>query len=142
MIRVKFRKLSDAARSPVRAYDGDAGFDLIAARVEWAGDLVVCWSDIAVEMPAGYAGFLFPRSSICDTPLSLSNAVGVIDSGYRGNIGAKFRLESFGNPDRIYQAGDRFGQLVFLQMPGVTLVECDTLADSARSVNGYGSSGR
>ena len=93
---------------------------------------------VAVEIPHGYVGFVFPRSSIANTHLTLSNSVGVIDSGYRGEIKAKFRKGG----TRGYNVGDRIAQLIIMPYPEVTFVEVDELSDSDRGEGGYGSSGR
>lgn len=83
-MKIRFKKLSAIAKAPTKAHDSDAGFDLYAAYVERndKGQLV-CHSGIAVEIPRGHVGLVFPRSSICRTSLTLANSVGVIDAGYR-----------------------------------------------------------
>ena len=91
-MKINFTKLSKDAVTPNRAHDTDAGFDLVATECDFApGGMFVCKTGIAVEIPPGYFGAIFPRSSIRNTPLILSNCVGVIDSGYRGEIVFSFR---------------------------------------------------
>lgn len=91
--RVKVKLLNDSAVMPTRAYEGDAGWDLTAASVEYDAerDAYVYGTGIAVEIPAGYVGLIFPRSSNRNTECYMTNHVGVIDSGYRGEIMATFK---------------------------------------------------
>ena len=82
---LKFKKLSEEAHLPVRAHKGDAGLDLTCTKIEQAVNearqiLLVYHTDLAVEIPEGYVGLLFPRSSIYTKSISLTNAVGVIDA--------------------------------------------------------------
>src|SRR4051812_38498871 len=105
MENLYFKKQAPFAHIPSYAKAGDAGLDLICTRVEWEGDLLVYHTDLAVEIPEGYAGFLMPRSSICRVDLALTNSVGLIDSGYRGELMAKFRITKE-NP-RTYQVGEK-----------------------------------
>lgn len=91
-MKVRFKKLSPKAVIPARKHQTDAGFDLTATSCVFDEDGNATYGfGLAVEIPKGYVGLIFPRSSICEKDLSLSNAVGVIDSGYRGEIKAKFK---------------------------------------------------
>jgi len=94
---------------------------------------------IAVEIPPGHVGLIFPRSSIFHTGLILTNSVGVIDSGYRGEIKAVFKAP--GHYD-IYRIGERIGQLVIVPIPDVEYEEADELSETERGTGGYGSTGR
>ena len=89
-MEVKFKKLSENAVAPKQGTVGSAGFDLTAARVEDRGDCIAYFTDIATEIPEGYFGLLFPRSSIVKTGLQLGNSVGVLDRDFRGNISFVF----------------------------------------------------
>ena len=142
-MKIRFKKLSTNAVIPTRAHESDAGFDLTATYC--TSDLdgcVVYRTGIAVEIPKGYVGLIFPRSSIANRNLILTNSVGVIDSGYRGEILAKFR---YVNDDFInippYKVGDRIGQLVIMPIPEIEFEEVDELSDSDRGTGGYGSTG-
>jgi dUTP pyrophosphatase len=142
---VKIKRLSDDAVIPSYAKDGDAGMDLTATSVsrdhrDLVGGLntITYGTSLAVEVPKGYVGLLFPRSSVYKTDLNLSNCVGVIDSGYRGELMMKFRL----NGRNAYKEGDRIGQLIIMPHPEVVLEEVDELSDSERGTSGYGSSGK
>lgn len=93
-LKIRFKKLTETATIPTRAHDTDAGFDLttVSQCTDLDGNMVY-GTGISVEIPKGYVGLVFPRSSISKKQLSLSNSVGVIDAGYRGEIMAKFRNE-------------------------------------------------
>ena len=124
---------------PFRADEGSAGFDLYAVDIEEKNEILTVHTGIAVEIPYGYAGFLFPRSSIYKTGLSLANSVGVIDSSYRGEIMCKFRIINKDSP--MYKIGERCCQLIILPVPNVDYVETDELTETSRGVGGFGSSG-
>ena len=103
--------------------------------------MFVCKTGIAVEIPPGYFGAIFPRSSIRNTPLILSNCVGVIDSGYRGEIVFSFRWVNTADGAQ-YKPGDRIGQLVILPLPEVEFEEVLVLSNSQRGTGGFGSTGK
>lgn len=140
-MQVRVKKLHPEAVVPKYAKIGDAGLDLTAVTKEWDSEkgLVVFGTGLAFEIPEGYVGLVFPRSSICKTPLSLSNSVGVIDSGYRGEV--KFMFRPVGRPRKNYEIGDRIGQLVIIPYPQVELLESSELSSSERGTGGFGSSG-
>jgi len=97
---------------------------------------------LAIEIPDGYVGLIFPRSSNSKTDLYLTNHVGVIDSGYRGEIMFKFRPRNTLLDARIHHVGDRIGQLIVIPYPKVKLVESDELSDTERGDGGFGSTGK
>lgn len=143
-MQLKFKKLSDKAVLPSKAHATDAGLDLtctsINTMVNECGQLLLQYhTDIAVEIPEGYVGLLFPRSSVCKKSLSLTNSVGVIDAGYRGEIMAVFRNTTDVIP-AVYKEGERFAQLVIIPIPDVQPIEVETLSESDRGEGGYGSS--
>jgi dUTP pyrophosphatase len=142
MMKVKVKKLHPDAVIPKYAKAGDAGLDLTAVSKEWdeAKEKIVFGTGLAVEIPEGYVGLIFPRSSICKTNIALSNSVGVIDSGYRGEI--KFFFSPGPRPKANYEVGDRVGQLVIMPYPTIELVESETLSASERGDGGFGSSGK
>lgn len=137
---VRVKKLSANAVIPSYAKEGDAGLDITAISREFdnAKGLVVYGTGLAVEIPYGYVGLIFPRSSIFKTSLSLTNSVGVIDSGYRGEIKFMFRPNG---ESKLYNVGDRIGQLLIIPYPQITLVESEELSSSVRGFGGFGSSG-
>lgn len=141
---VKVKKLVPDAVLPKKAHGSDAGYDLVAVSREVDEDgAVVYGTGLAFEIPEGYVGLVFPRSSVAKKDLILSNCVGVIDAGYRGEVMAKFRplYRRLGVPS-LYEVGDRICQIVFVKLPGVQLVESEELGESDRGTGGYGSSGR
>lgn len=140
-MQLRFKKLSQDAVIPQRAREGDAGLDLVATSRTFNRRYVEYGTGLAVEIPYGHVGLIFPRSSISNYDVSLANSVGVIDAGYRGEI--KFRMKVWGAVDsaRLYQVGDKIGQLVILPILTPTPIEADELSDSERGVGGYGSTG-
>lgn len=140
MIQVGIKKLHKDAVIPQYAKPGDAGMDLVATNMDTDqyGN-VIYGTGIALEIPEGYVGLIFPRSSNSKTDLYLTNHVGVIDSGYRGEIMFKFRTTQK-NP-KLYSIGDRIGQIMILPYPQIEFVEAEELSISARGIGGFGSTG-
>lgn len=137
-------KLRDDAVLPTRANEGDAGLDLYACEAAHIGP-GERWSvgtGVAVEIPEGHAGLVLPRSGLArDHGISLANAPGLIDSGYRGEL----RVLLLNNdPADIFRvaAGNRIAQLVLVPVALAGVVEAPALAESARGEGGFGSSGR
>jgi dUTP pyrophosphatase len=145
-MKIKFKKLAPNAVTPTKAHPTDAGFDLTATsqRYDEYGASVY-GTGIAVEIPDGYVGLLFPRSSIAKRDLTVANAVGVIDAGYRGEILLKFKPAAKWNFSEhagyYYRVGERIAQLIIMPLPEVTFEEADTLEHGERGANGYGSTG-
>lgn len=143
-MELKFNRLKDTAVLPIRAHEGDAGLDLtctsVSTEVNECGQVIIVYhTDLAVEIPEGFVGLLFPRSSIYKKALSVTNSVGVIDSGYRGEIMMKMRSTTDVVP-AIYKPGERFCQLVIVPyLKDITVVESVELAESDRGTDGYGS---
>ena len=146
-LEVKIKKLHPDAVIPSYAKLGDAGLDLTAVeithpRIEACGPYVEIDTGLAFEIPEGYVGLVFPRSSIVPkTSYVLGNSVGVIDSQYRGSI--KFRFRDLNNlyGRAVYNVGDRIGQIVILPYPEINLVEVEELSETDRGEGGFGSSG-
>ena len=141
-MKVRFKLLAPNAVAPTKAHPSDAGADLTCASVEvdTRHNCVSYGTGVAVEIPDGYVGLVFPRSSVYKEDLLLTNAVGVIDSHYRGEIKAKFRIMQ---PHiHRYTVGDRIGQLVVLPYPEIEYEEADSLSETDRGEGGYGSTGR
>lgn len=144
-MEIKFKKLDPRAVTPVRANKTDAGFDLVATRITTdiseCGQLIIVYhTDLAVEIPEGYFALLVPRSSVSKKSLALTNSAGVIDSGYRGEIMAKFKVTTDVVP-AVYKEGERFAQLLILPTFDVSFTEAFELSDSDRGESGYGSTG-
>lgn len=136
MLEVKIKKLNPSAVIPKYALEGDAGMDLVAVSKSYDENLNACYgTGLAFEIPEGYMGLVFPRSSICKKNLTLSNSVGVIDSGYRGEVSLKFRFTG----KNTYEVGDRVGQLIIMPYPKVRFLEVEELSSTERGEGGYGS---
>jgi dUTP pyrophosphatase len=141
-MKVKFKKLHKDAVSPKFAHKTDAGADLTATSADFSRDRqVVYGTGLAVEIPEGMVGLLFPRSSVRNTDLVMSNCVGVIDSGYLGEIMATFNLKNRWSPDAVYKVGDRIAQLVIMPVPLVQYTEVEELSETERNTSGHGSTG-
>lgn len=155
-LTVKIKKLSDDAVVPSYAHDSDAGLDLTATSKDYDEHGNVCYGTaLAFAIPKGFVGYLFPRSSISKKDLSLANSVGVIDSGYRGEVIFKFKpnpLHYSQNPNynsvielgellnpNDYNIGDRIGQIIIMPIPKVTLELVDDLGTSDRGTGAFGS---
>lgn len=140
-MKVKIKRLDKSAVIPKYAKDGDAGLDLTATayKVNEKGQYVYT-SDLALEIPDGYVGLLFPRSSICKKDLEMTNSVGVIDSNYRGPIKSVFN-PTCGDPE-IFELGERFAQLIIIPYPKIEFEEVDELSETERGSGGYGSTGK
>lgn len=141
-MKIKVKRLNELAMLPTKAHATDAGFDLYATSKTYDNDgNVVYGCGLAFEIPEGYMGLVFPRSSNANKLLLLSNSVGVIDAGYRGEVTAKFkRLYPISQGE--YAIGERFAQLIMMPIPAVEFEEAEELSESERGVGGYGSSGK
>ena len=139
-MKVKIKKLSPDAKIPKYAKPGDACMDLYAVSYEQDGNANHVYNTgIAIELPENHVALIFPRSSISKTQHTLRNAVGVIDSGYRGPIILKFWGSHSGHGN--YLAGDRIAQMMILPYPVIEFEEVDQLSDSDRGSGGFGSTG-
>jgi dUTP pyrophosphatase len=143
-VTLRVLRLDDAARLPTRAHDGDAGLDLYAleASVLAPGQRASVPTGIAVEIPPGHAGLVLPRSGLAARHgISVVNAPGLIDAGYRGEVRVLLlntdRDESF-----MIEPGVRIAQLVVIAVAAVEPVEVAELGGSERGAGGFGSSGR
>ena len=145
-LAVKIKKLHEDAVIPSYAKDGDAGLDLTAVGFEYDEklDAYVYHTGLAFEIPQGYVGFVYLRSSNRKTDAYLPNHVGVIDSGYRGEV-----LVTFKNRDNSrnainppYLTGDRVAQIIIMPYPKVEFVEVEELSETERGEGGHGSTGK
>jgi dUTP pyrophosphatase len=151
-MEVKIKKLYKDSILPTKAHATDAGYDLYAHSKSYDNDgNVVYGSGVAMEIPQGYVGLVFPRSSNAKKDLILSNSVGLIDSGFRGEISFKFKPSNvIEKPDLAYvpesiskyEVGDRIGQIIIMPYPEIEFVEVEELSDSERGDGSYGSSGK
>lgn len=156
-MKVKIKRLHENAVIPKYAKSGDAGLDLTAVSKEYDGDGNTVYSTgLSFEIPEGYLGLLFPRSSNAITDLRLTNSVGVIDSSYRGEVSMKFRNDNFAGMNSLlkndlvngqiglsneYEVGDRIGQIIILPYPKIEFEEVDELSTTERGSGGFGHTG-
>jgi dUTP pyrophosphatase len=139
---VKIKKTHPDSVIPSYAKSGDAGMDLVATTIISEEVFQITYGlGIALEIPEGFVGLVFPRSSIRKTDLSLTNSVGVIDSGYRGELQATFRKER-GVASRKYEVGDRVAQLMIIPHPTIEFNEVNELSNTERGEGGFGSTGK
>lgn len=144
-MEVKIKKLNDDAIIPSYAKEGDAGLDLTATSYDCSENGHVYGTGLAIEIPKGYVGLIFPRSSNRKTNAYLTNSVGVIDSGYRGEIMVTFKnrdIEHDNAPFAPYKVGERVAQLIIMAHPAIKLVETEELSSTERGDGGHGSTGK
>lgn len=143
MMQVKIKKLTPEAKIPTYAKPGDAGMDVVATSMTFKEDYIEYGTGLSFEVPEGYVMLIFPRSSISGKDLFLTNCVGVLDSGYRGELKFRFKpIYEYGKLQHIYyNTGERIGQIMIIPYPTVEFKEVDNLSDSVRGEGGFGSSG-
>lgn len=146
-MKVKIKKLSENAVIPSYAKPGDAGMDLTAVTYKYDAEnhCHIYGTQLAFEIPEGYVGLVFPRSSNRKTECYMANHVGIIDSGYRGEV-----IVSFKNRDNLlytmddaapYQLKDRIAQIIIMPYPIIELELVDKLSETERGEGGHGSTG-
>ena len=142
---VKIKRLNPNAIIPTYAKYGDAGMDLTITNIisETTTDVTYGFG-IALEIPFGFVGLVFPRSSVRKYDLALTNSVGVIDSGYRGELQATFKKTSWLKQDSStkYNVGDKGAQIMIIPHPTIEFEEADELSDTERGDGGFGSTGK
>jgi dUTP pyrophosphatase len=175
-VEIRFKKLIPEAKMPTKKYKPDAGFDFYCTSITENSDYTEYHTGIALEIPDGYVGLAFPRSSVTEKDLMLKNSVGVIDATYRGEIVFRFakvvhellfddefverKFPFFGKEKVIkrtniinmllwisrhlkkYEVGDRVGQIVFMELPKITLIEAEELSETERGSQGFGHTGK
>lgn len=135
MLNIKIKKLKKEAKIPSYAYNGDAGMDVTAISKEENEKYIEYGTGLAFELPKDYVMLIFPRSSLSKKDLILSNHVGVLDSGYRGEL--KFRFKKTGQ--EVYEIGERIGQIIIMPIPKINFQEVEKLEETERGSKGYGS---
>ena len=155
-MEVKIKKLHPDAVIPSYSAIGDAGMDLVAtsATISAGGLYIEYGTGISIEIPEGYVGLLFARSSVSKTSLILANHVGVVDSGYRGEIKLRFKVTQMRKTvtkdqywgwfagETAYEVGNKIGQIMILPYPQIEFVESLDLSDTVRGEGGFGSTGK
>jgi dUTP diphosphatase len=143
-VTLRFRRLSEAARPPAQAHEGDAGYDLHAAEglTIAPGERASVGTGIAVAIPEGQAGLVIPRSGLASRHgISVVNAPGLIDSGYRGELRVLLLNTDRQQPFSV-EPGDRIAQLVLVRVEADEAVEVEELDETVRGAGGFGSTGR
>jgi dUTP pyrophosphatase len=140
-VNVKMKKFHPDAQIPKRSKIGDAGLDMVAVSIIETDLYIEYDTGIGMELPRNQVGLIFPRSSLSNYHLLLSNHVGVVDENYRGSIKFRFKKTNTGPNATYYKIGDRIGQLIVIPYPLVLIEEVDELESSNRGMGGYGSSG-
>ena len=138
-VNLKVKKIDPNAVMPRYTKLGDAGMDLTSTSLEKNGAYYEYGTGLAIELPLGYVGLVFPRSSISKTDHYLRNSVGVIDAGYRGEIKIRMSVPFLGGEQ--YKVGDRVAQLIIMRLPWVNLEEVEELSETDRGEGGFGSTG-
>ena len=144
MSKVRFIKLNENAVVPTYGTEFSAGADLYACmdgKTEiGAGKTVMIHTGIALEIPSGYAGFVFARSGIAkNRGLAPANKVGVVDSDYRGEI--MVAIHNHSGKTQYVENGERIAQMVIMPYLKADFVESESLDETERSSGGFGSTG-
>lgn len=136
---LKIKKLNENSVLPSYAKKGDAGMDLTCVSLIKTSKYYEYGTGLAMEIPEGHVGLVFPRSSISKTDHFLRNSVGVIDSGYRGEIKLRMSIPALG--EKEYNIGDKIGQLLIIELPWVNIEQVEELNETDRGEDGFGSTG-
>lgn len=145
-MKIQFKKLDKSASVPAKAHDQDAGFDLkaISRSMDDHGNWVY-GTGIAIRIPDNHVGLLFMRSSVAKKSQILTNAVGIIDAGYLGEITFKMKpiiQDIRYTQARPYEIGEKIGQIIIMPIPSIEFEEVQDLGTSERGTGNYGSSGK
>lgn len=142
-IKIKIKKLNPSAVIPTYSNPGDACMDLTAVSKNVVEESGFGYTEygfgLSFELPPNHVMLVFPRSSISNTGLLLSNAVGVVDESYRGEVKVRFKWVK-GSKD--YSVGDRVAQFIVIPRPFMEIEEVDELSETSRGEGGFGSSGK
>lgn len=143
-MKVNIKKLHPNAVIPTYAKKGDAGLDLTSVSRDFDDkNNIIYKTGLAIEIPEGYVGLIFPRSSIANKNQLLTNSVGVLDSGFRGEVTFKFKsIQSSTHFCKPYEVGERVGQLIIMPYPQIEFNEVDELTETERGTGSYGSTGK
>ena len=156
-MQINIKKLHSDAIIPTYAKLGDAGMDITAINVEYTDDYIQYKTGLAFEIPEGYVMLIFPRSSNSKKDLLLCNSVGILDSGYRGELLIRYKrilnphiskgvFYSTNSSDvdfdfngNEYQIGDKVAQIIIIPYPSIEFNEVNTLSETERGEGGFGS---
>lgn len=151
-LNVRIKKLVSEAKIPTYAHDTDMGMDIYCTSREYDKDLdrYIYHTGLAFEVPEGYGMLIFPRSSNTKKEVYLANSVGILDSGYRGELMFIYKDRTHrltmpryaSSPVFPYEVGDRIGQIVIIPYPKINFIESDSLEKTDRGEGGFGSTGK
>lgn len=136
-MKIKIKKLHTDAIIPKYAHEGDAGMDVYSVGFQVKDKYVEYETGLSFELPENYVMLVFPRSSITDKDLIMKNCVGVLDSGFRGELKLRFKKDG----ENIYSNGEKIAQIIILPYPSIEFQEVDELSESSRGKGGFGSTG-
>lgn len=136
-MKIKIKRLHPDAILPKYAHKGDAGMDIFALNVNIKDKYVEYPTGLSFEIPEEHVMLIFPRSSITDRDLIMKNCVGVLDSGFRGELKLRFKKEG----ENIYEVGERIAQLIILPYPEIEFEEVEELSKTNRGEGSFGSTG-
>jgi dUTP pyrophosphatase len=136
-LEIKIKKIHPNAIIPKYAHTGDAGMDIYAVSKKETDKFIEYGTGLSFEIPEQYVMLIFPRSSITNKDLMLKNSVGILDSGYRGEL--ILRFNKLGK--ETYEIGERIGQIIVIPYPNVEFTEADELSETKRGNGGFGSTG-
>lgn len=140
-VRVRIKKLCDEARIPQYAELGDAAMDVFATSKFLKDKFTEYGTGLSLEVPEGYVCLIFPRSSVTKKDLMLKNSVGILDSGYRGELMCRYKRTEKGVHED-YEIGERVAQIMILPYPKIVFLESEELSETKRGSGGFGSTGR
>jgi dUTP pyrophosphatase len=136
-LEIKIKKIHPNAIIPKYAHIGDAGMDVYAVSKKETGKFIEYGTGLSFEIPEQYVMLIFPRSSVTNKDLMLKNSVGILDSGYRGELILRFNKIG----EETYEIGERIGQVMVIPYPNVEFIEADELSETKRGNGGFGSTG-
>ena len=140
---IKIKRLNENAVIPKYAKPGDACVDLVATSLTYDEEKgFVYGTGLAVEIPQGWVGRIYPRSSNCKTTAYLTNSVGNVDSGYRGEVIKKKKNTNQSLMKPPYKVGDRVAQFCIEKVTPIEFMEVDELSKTERGTGGYGHTGK
>lgn len=137
-LNVKIKKLNPNAIIPSYAKNGDAGLDVVAVSKRETDKFIEYRTGLAFEIPKNHVMLIFPRSSLSNKDLILANSVGVIDSGYRGELFVRFKKTG----KDIYEVGDKIAQIIIIPYPTIKFKETEELSKTERGDGGFGHTGK
>lgn len=152
--QIQIKLLNDKAKLPTKSNEFAAGYDVVATSITHTERYIEYGLGFSTEIPQGYVGRIYPRSSISNYDLTMCNSVGTIDSDYRGEWKVRFKLaapnfifldaehiDESDMPDKLYQVGDKIAQISFEKLTDVEFIEAESLVETERGDGGFGSTG-